>query len=154
MKKTQRKDAIGNISKQFVSYFSIIIISMLAVSSFLSINYSADALIANASRFYDRLHFRDFEVTSTMLLTEDDIASIRKLETVSDVEGVYQTSAQVFGEARNLPVYVISQTERTSLAEIRQGNMPGNADECALEEELLEHYLKLKKYQIIKIIMH
>ena len=138
MKKTQRKDAIGNISKQFVSYFSIIIISMLAVSSFLSINYSADALIANASRFYDRLHFRDFEVTSTMLLTEDDIASIRKLETVSDVEGVYQTSAQVFGEARNLPVYVISQTERTSLAEIRQGNMPGNADECALEEELLE----------------
>lgn len=138
MKKTQRKDAFRNISKQFVSYFSIIVISMLAVGSFLSINFSADALIANASRFYDRLHFRDFEVTSTMLLTEDDIAVLRNLETVSDVEGVYQTSAQVFGEARNVPVYVISQTERISLADTIQGRMPENADECALEKEILE----------------
>ena len=110
MKKTQRKDALRNISKQFVSYISIVAISMLAVTVFLGINYAADALIANASDYMKRLHFRDFEITSTMLLTEDDIAAIKDVDGVSDVEGLYQTSATLQGDENNVSVYVISQS--------------------------------------------
>ena len=89
MKKTQRKDAFRNICKQFVSYFSIIVISMLAVTAFLGINYSADALIGNASDYMNRLSFRDAEITSTMLVTENDIEAIRNMEGISEAEGVY-----------------------------------------------------------------
>ena len=138
MKKTQFKDAIRNISKQFVSYISIVAISMLAVAVFLGINYSADALIANASDYMSKLHFRDFEITSTLLMTEDDIAAIKEVEGVSDVEGMYQTSATLLGEENNLSVYVISQSERISLSELREGRMPTDESECALEQEILE----------------
>lgn len=138
MKKTQRKDALRNISKQFVSYISIVAISMLAVTVFLGINYAADALIANASDYMKRLHFRDFEITSTMLLTEDDIAAIKDVDGVSDVEGLYQTSATLQGDENNASVYVISQSERISLSELREGRMPGDNSECAVEEETLE----------------
>ena len=138
MKKTQRKDAFRNISKQFVSYFSIIVISMLAVAAFLGINYAADALIVNASDYMNRLSFRDVEITSTMLVTENDIEAVRNLEGISDAEGVYQTSAKLLGKTNNLSVYVISAPQRTSLPEIRQGRMPVSASDCALESEIMD----------------
>ena len=138
MKKTQRKDALRNISKQFVSYISIVVISMLAVASFLAINFASDALIANASDYMKKLHFRDFEITSTLLLTEDDIAAIKNVEGVSDAEGVYQTSAKVLGEDNNMSIYVISPSKRISLPELRNGRMPQDASECAVEEEIMD----------------
>ena len=138
MKKTQRKDAFRNISKQFVSYFSIIVISMLAVTAFLGINYSADALIGNASDYMNRLSFRDAEITSTMLVTENDIEAIRNMEGISEAEGVYQTSTKLLGKTSNLSVSVISAPQRISLPEIRQGCMPVSASDCALELEIME----------------
>ena len=138
MKKTQRKDAFRNISKQFVSYFSIIVISMLAVAAFLGINYSADALIVNASDYMNRLHFRDVEITSTMLVTENDIEAIQNMEGISDAEGVYQTSTKLLGKTNNLSVYVISAPQRISLPEIREGRMPQGGFECAVEAEILK----------------
>ncbi len=138
MKKTQRKEALRNISKQFVSYTSIVVIGMLAVAVFLGIHYSADALVANASAYMSKLHFRDFEITSTMLLTEDDIAAIKEVEGVRDVEGMYQTSATLLGDKNNLSVYVISQSERISLSQLCEGRMPADDTECAVEEEIME----------------
>ena len=138
MKKTQRKDAFRNISKQFVSYFSIIVISMLAVTAFLGINYAADALIVNASDYMNRLHFRDVEITSTMLVTENDIEAIRNMEGISDADGVYQTSAKLLGKTNNLSVYVISAPQRISLPKIRQGHIPVSASDCALESEIMK----------------
>ena len=150
MQKTQRKDAIRNIAKQFVSYLSIIVISMLAVTAFLGIHYSSDALIRNASDYMNRLSFRDAEITSTMLVTENDIDAVRHMEGISDVEGVYQTSAKLLGTTNNLSVYVISAPQRISLPEIRQGRMPQGGFECAVEAEILKK-MNLRVGDIVEI---
>ena len=120
MKKTQLTDTRRNISKQFVSYLSIVVISMLAITAFLGINYACDALEACVTRYLDRLAFRDIEVTSTMLLTEEDIDAIKSVDGVSDAEGVYQVTAmlRVDGKSDNEDVDVLSVTERISLPEI------------------------------------
>ena len=90
MKKTQIKDAVRNIKKQIVSYLSIIFISMLAVLTYLGINYAAAAIKMNSGEFFENRNFRDVEIFSTYLLTEDDLDAIRAVEGVSDVEGMYR----------------------------------------------------------------
>ena len=138
MKKTQIKDTLRNVRKQIVSYISVIAVAMLAVAAFLGINYAADALIINASDFETNLNFRDIEITSTMLLTDEDIDAIKKTDGVSDVEGIYQTSAKVFGKKEKQSVYVLTETKRISKAEIKEGRLPHSENECAVESEILE----------------
>ena len=82
MKKTQRKDAIRNIKKQIVSYVSIIMITALAVLTYLGIHYAAAALAGNGAEFFAATNFRDIEVTSTYMLTQDDLDAIRNVEGV------------------------------------------------------------------------
>ena len=89
MKKTQWKDTIRNILKEKVSYLSIMIIALLAVTAYLGINFGAEALRVNANRYYQKLHYRDLELSSTMLLGEDDLAALLEQEGVADAEGVF-----------------------------------------------------------------
>ena len=126
MKKTQIKDTLRNVRKHIVSYISVIAVAMLAVAAFLGINYAADALIINASDFETNLNFRDIEITSTMLLTDEDIDAIKKTDGVSDVEGIYQTSAKVFGKKEKQSVYFEEYPRRSS-----QGNCY-DCDRCGL----------------------
>ncbi len=93
MKRTQIKDALRNIARQKVSYLSIIVIAFLGVSSFLGLDYTFSALRQNGSSVYNRLNYRDIEMVSTLLFTEEDLDCIRAVEGVADAEGVLQTSA-------------------------------------------------------------
>ncbi|MBQ6570667.1 MAG: FtsX-like permease family protein [Clostridia bacterium] len=138
MKKIQRRDARRNIHNQRISFISVIVISMMAVSAFLGINYPAEALRNSASNFWKKLNFRDIEITSTMLLTAEDIEEIKKTDAVLDAEGVYQTTAQLFGREENMTVDVVSMTERISLPDMLEGRLPENSNECAAEEEVME----------------
>lgn len=96
MKNTQFRDSIRNIMKQFVSYLSIVIIAFLAVMAYLGINYAAQSIAHNTSDFYNSNNFRDSEIISTLLLTEDDLDAIRS------VDGVKQ------GRSYDLPCLFLS----------------------------------------------
>ena len=138
MKKTQLKDALKNISKQFVSYLSIIVISALAVTAFLGINYPVGALEAKGSEYFKRLNLRDAEISSTMMLTPDDIEAIRNTEDVSEAEGIWQTKAVLSKDGESTNVYAHSMTEAISLAELTEGRFPRLPGDCAVEQELME----------------
>ena len=85
------KDALRNISRQKVSYLSIILIALLGVTSFLGIDYASGALKKSASDAYEESNFRDIELISTHYLTMDDLEVIRKVEGVADAEPVWQS---------------------------------------------------------------
>ena len=136
MKKTQVKDSIRNIRKQIVSYLSILVISMLAVLTFLGINYSAEAIRANSSKFYADTNFRDVEIVSTYLITPDDLEAIRADEGVEDVEGVYRTGCRVYGDDGITGVMVVSLTERINVPLVVEGRLPQNENECVIEPEV------------------
>lgn len=174
MKRTQKKDAVRNILRQKVSYISIIVIAMLAVMAYLGIAYSSDAISAQAARYYDRMHFRDAEVISTLLITEDDLDAIRATEGVKDVEGVYTTNGKIERSTERQSVSVVSLTERVNTVEVKEGRLPATADECVIERELaqlvgvqvgdrihiggttaaLPDYLKQGDFTVVGIVLH
>ena len=89
MKATQVLDARRNVKKQIVSYISIMVIAMVAVSAYLGIAYPAAALRKGASDYYARFRFWDLEVVSTMLMDEEDLETLRAIPGVKAVEGAY-----------------------------------------------------------------
>lgn len=138
MKKTQAKDNLRNIRKQWVSFLSIVVIALLGVAVYLGIGYSVTALKRNGSDAYVQQNFRDIEIISTLLLTPEDGDAIAAAEGVTDMEPVWQTSAKVrSGEAQHHAA-VISATERINQPVIVAGRMPQNATECAVEQRLAQ----------------
>ena len=138
MKKTQIKDNLRNITKQKVSFISIIVIAMLGVAVFLGLDYSAAGMTRNGSTFFNAQHFRDIEMVSTLLFTEQDLEDIRGTEGVADVEAVWQVSAKASSGGDRRDVNVISLTQRLNLPQPVEGRLPTTDTECALEKKLAD----------------
>ena len=138
MKQTQVKDALRNIWKQKVSYLSIVVIAFLAVTAYVGIDLGAEALRRSGSTFYEETIFRDEEIVSTLLLTENDIEAIRAVEGVADVEGVYQTTGSVTNNELHESVSVLSLTQRINLPQVVSGRLPASPGECAVEQPIME----------------
>ena len=136
MKRTQFKDAVRNILRQKVSYISIIVIAMLAVTAYLGISFSSHALSRQADRFFTRMNFRDAEVVSTLLVTEDDLSAIRATEGVRDAEGVYAANGKIERDSERQTVSVLSLTSRVNVPELKEGRLPQTTSECVLETEI------------------
>lgn len=138
MKRTQLKDAVRNIWKQRVSWFAIVIIAMLSVMAYLGIHFASHGIARNANSFYDQTHFRDIEIVSTLLLTQDDLDAVLAVEGVRDAEGLYRTNGKIESEGLRANVDVVSLTERISTPLLLEGRLPESADECAAEQPVLQ----------------
>ena len=135
MKKTQLIDALRNIRKQKISFLSIVVIAALGVTMFLGIDFSASAIRKNASVFYNEKNYRDIELVSTLLLSEENLSAIRTAEGVIDLEGVYMTDAKASANEKRTSVEVLSLTERINQPILCEGRLPGSESECAVERE-------------------
>ena len=140
MKATQVLDARRNVKKQIVSYISIMVIAMVAVSAYLGIAYPAAALRKGASDYYSRYRFWDLEVVSTMLMDEEDLETLRAIPGVKAVEGAYELSGDLLLENRIESISIIGVPDEISLPELTEGRLPAAVGECAVEEELVSRY--------------
>ena len=140
MKATQVLDARRNVKKQIVSYISIMVIAMVAVSAYLGIAYPAAALRKGASDYYSRYRFWDLEVVSTMLMDEADLEALRAIPGVKAVEGAYELSGDLLLENRIESISIIGVPDEISLPELTEGRLPAAVGECAVEEELVSRY--------------
>lgn len=111
---------------------------MLAVSAYTGIDFASEALKENADHYYENTSFRDIEITSSMLLSEDDIEFLGDLEEVADVEGALFASGNIKSKKGMDSVYVTSITERINVPELLEGSMPQGNFECLMEKELME----------------
>ena len=174
MKKTQVKDATRNIKKNLLSWISVVFIAAMAASSYLGISYSAASMRNAGDSFYQRTSYRDFEVTSSQLLTSGDIDALMSDQDVKDVEGIYFANAKVNSGDVHENVNVVSVSERINVPEIPEGSLPQKANECAVEQTIAEKlgykigdtvtacdergdtpkFLKGKEYKITGIVQH
>lgn len=138
MKKTQFLDAIRNIKKRFVSYLSVIIIAMLGTSIFLSIGFAGKAIIINGTKVYDSMHFRSIEVISTLLVSEDDIASLNDMDGVLCAEPVWQAGTTVYRDGEKGNASFITAGRQVNVPLVLEGRLPEAPDECAIEKSLAE----------------
>lgn len=138
MKRTQMLDARRNIRKEFVAFFSILMIGMLAAMAFLSVSYTAATLKKDALHFFNSNEMWDLEVASTLLLDDDDLADIRALPGVIKAEPVYQLDTRLLTDGFGANVSIISMTETISQPVLLEGRLPVTVGECAVEKELLD----------------
>ena len=137
MKKIQWILALRYMRRQKSACLSMFIVAMLAVTAYLGINYSAAAMKANGERFWDMTAFRDIEIVSPTLLTEEDVEKIAGTRGVQDAEAVWYVTANVASNTET-GVDVVSLTGRINTVRLTEGRMPETADECLLEQPVLD----------------
>ena len=135
MKKTQGKDAFRNIRKRIVSYLSICLVIMLGLGGVFITRYMAAGINAEATRFYNDLNFKNYELISSLGITDEDIAQIKETEGVTDAEGVIRAGGSLTNGSINRDVTIISLTERISTPEVIEGDPPAAKDECMIGED-------------------
>ena len=138
MTRTELLDARRNIRKEIVAFISIVMIGLLAAVAYLGIAYSAAALKQDALLFFNDRELWDVEVTSTMLMTDEDLEEIRSVPGVSEAEPVWQIDTRLHLDNRKTAVSVLSLPEKMSLPVLLEGRMPEQAGQCAVERNLAE----------------
>ena len=138
MKPTQRKDALRNIGRQKVSYLSIVIIALMGVTMFLGMNYSAAAIDTNGTTFYNDVDFRDIEIVSTRLLSQEDMDILRGIEGDRDAEGIVMTQVRVASGTARKSVNATTFSQRINRPLLVEGQLPADAGSCAVEQNLAQ----------------
>lgn len=138
MKKTQKKDAFRNIKKRFVSFLSVALVIMLGLGGVFITRYMGAGIDAEATRYYNEHSFKNYELISSLGITDDDIAQIKGTEGVTDAEGVIRTSGSLTKGSLNKNIELVSMTERISVPEVVEGSAPAAKDECMIGEDFAE----------------
>ena len=136
MTRTQFTDARRNLQKQIISWISIVVIGLVALVAYLSLIYSSEAIRQSVSSYYNSYNFWDLEVSSTLLMDDDDLAAIRSLPGVQQAEPVWTAGAKLLDVEDETSVTVQSLPEEISVPELLEGYLPQKAGECAIEQQL------------------
>lgn len=85
--KTWLIDSLRNIQKRFVSWLSIVTIVLIGTTLILGL-YFASSTVRRASLSYiDEQNFRDFDISSSIGIKQEDVDKIKTLPEVKDAEG-------------------------------------------------------------------
>ncbi len=135
MKKTQRKDAARNIRKRIVSYLSICLVIMLGLGGFFITSYMDAGIDAKTTDYYKDHSFKNYELISSLGITDDDLAQIKDVKGITDAEGVIRADGALKKGELKRNVEIISMTERISVPEVVEGKAPSAKDECMVGED-------------------
>lgn len=138
MKKTQIKDALRNVKKQWVSFVSVVVIAMLGVTAYLGMEFTGNSMKQNGSEMYNARNYRDIEIVSTLLFAKEDLEDIKNIEGVADAEPLCFTEAEASNGESSHKVNVITLTERINSVTVKNGSLPVAAGECAVEDFFAE----------------
>ena len=138
MKKTQLIDSVRNIRKRIVSYLSICLVIMLGVGAFLTSWYMEAGITNEAAGYYQDRNLKDFELISSLGVSEADLNTVRKVPGVTDAEGAMQFDGSLRKGDLKSSVTVLSVTERVSVPVPAGGRMPKGEAECAIGEDFSE----------------
>ena len=138
MTRSELLDARRNIRKELVAFISIVMIGLLAALAYLGIAYSAAALKQDALLFFNERELWDLEVTSTMLMTDEDLDAIRAVPGVREAERVWQIDTRLHLGDQKVSVSLVSLPEKMSIPTVLEGRLPESSNECAVERNLAE----------------
>lgn len=131
-------DALREIRNTRSRFFSLMILSALAVCFLAGLRATAPDMKISADRYLDGQKLMDLRVVSTLGLTEEDVAALADQPGVALVQGAYSVDAIAKIQDKDSVVKVISLTDEVNLPRMVEGRMPGNAQECLVEPRYLQ----------------
>ena len=139
MKSAMKKDFWREIKHTKSRFFSIMILVALSVAFLSGLKATAPDMKQTGDNYLDSLHLADIQVLSTLGLTEDDIDALRAQDGIENAEGEYVIDAFADSGSAEAVVKVLSLSDQgINDILLREGRMPARADECVVEENMLE----------------
>jgi putative ABC transport system permease protein len=174
MVKTWLKDALRNIKKRIVSWLSIVTIVLIGTTLILGLFFASSTVKKASASYISGQNFKDFDVSSSMGITGDDIEKIKKLDEVNDAEGQITFQGVAYLGEGSAGITILSVTDRISIPTVMEGTMPSSPEECivsysamgklgavigdvieiSVSSSRFEEILPNKKYKITGVASH
>lgn len=138
MKKTLIKDSFREIRYTFKRFLSILLIVFLGVGFFAGVKATSPDMEKTLDVYFDQTAAYDIEVLSTLGLKDEDIAKLKEIEEIENVEASYSVDALVHTDSKEIVVKVSSVPETINNLTLLQGKLPEAKQECVVEESFLE----------------
>lgn len=119
------------ISSSLGRYLAIFAIIALGAGLFVGLRLSRPDFLETYNNYTNKTNFYDFRLVSTLGLTDEDIAEVKKMDGVKLAEGAVGADF-LFNTADedNLIMMAQSIPEKVNLIDLKSGRMPENANEC------------------------
>ncbi len=140
MKPTLVKDSLRTIKRQIVSYISVVVISALASSIYLSVSFASKTILNNGDTYYQQSNYRDAELFYNTGARQEDIEYFAGLDGVSEVEGEYTLTCMLSTEDEPIDIDVMSMTQSINTPILLDGQLPVCHNECLIEEATAEEH--------------
>ena len=138
MKSAMQKDFWREVGHTKSRFFSIMILVALSVAFLSGLKATAPDMKHTGDDYLDSLHLADFQVLSTLGLTDEDIDALKEQKNIENAEGEYVLDAFAAAGGSETVVKILSLSEQgISDVLLREGRMPARADECVVEEGML-----------------
>lgn len=139
MKSAMQKDFWREIGHTKSRFFSIMILVALSVAFLSGLKATAPDMKHTGDDYLDSLHLADIQVLSTLGLTDDDIDALKAQESIENAEGEYVIDAFADSGTAEAVVKILSLSGAgINDVLLREGRLPERADECVVEENMLE----------------
>lgn len=131
------------IIKSLGRYLSIMAIIGLGVGFFAGLRSSSDSMINAANLFLRDNNFYDFQMISTIGVTDDDLKPVKEISGIKTVEGYYQKDFMWSSEDDVQHVLKgISIPKNINKLTLTSGSMPKDESQCLLDSRVFsEDYI-------------
>lgn len=125
------------ISSSLGRYLAIFAIIALGAGLFVGLRLSRPDFLETYNNYTNKTNFYDFRLVSTLGLTDEDIAEVKKLDGVKLAEGAVGADF-LFNTADedNLIMMAQSIPEKVNLIDLKSGRMPEKANECLADPNM------------------
>ncbi len=137
MKKALFKDSMKQIKNTHKRFISILLMAFLGVGFFAGIRAASPDMKMTIDNFYDNQSVYDFEIMSTLGLTDSDIEALKQIEGIDEVYGTLSKDVQIKYEDTEFVVKVHRLEENINKVVLQEGRLPENADECVVEQRFI-----------------
>lgn len=129
---------------QWRRFCVLAVIAMLGVAVMTGIYAGCNDMLLGTNDMYEKLHAYDLQIVSTLGLTKDDVASLKKLSNISEIEAerFWKATAHPDDDASSTYamnfVHYDSQKNMNRL-HLLHGNMPTNSREAVVTQRFLHN---------------
>ena len=136
--KAIQKDFWREIRNTRSRFLSILILVALAVAFLSGLRCTAPDMKNTCDSYLDQQNFMDIQVLSTLGVTEEDLDVLLDQPGISGGEAGWSVDAYAQTPDLDIVVKVHSLPRKLNTITLTDGRMPEAADECVVEEHLLE----------------
>ena len=129
-----QKNIFRGIFRSPGRFLAILGIIVLGSGFFVGLRISQQAMINTADQYLSEQAFYDFSISTTLGLTDDDVAAFTEAEGVAAAEGSISADALVLmSEEAEAVVCFYSMPQAINLPSLVEGRMPENDGECLVD---------------------